>query len=97
MSKWYLLEILLLLICPIPHYETYISIKYSIKESADIKRPMEITIHQFLSDYILVFMFLRIYFIFKCLFNYSMYSDDFSKRLCKSHGFYPGFRFVVKS
>lgn len=42
-------------------------------------------------------MFLRIYFVFKCLFNHSIYSDAFSKRLCKNHGFYPGFRFVVKS
>ena len=42
-------------------------------------------------------MFLRIYFIFKCVFNYSVYNDAFSKKLCKDYGFYPGFGFIMKT
>ena len=42
-------------------------------------------------------MFVRIYFIFKCIFNYSVYNDAFSKKLCKEYGFYPGFVFIMKT
>lgn len=95
-SKWYFIEVLLLLICPIPHFEFYVITDYSVK-GADPKHPDYITIHQFFSDYLLVLMFFRLYFVFKCFFNWSSYADSFSKRMCKHHGFYPGFRFVVKS
>ena len=42
-------------------------------------------------------MFLRFYFVFKCYFNYSVYNDAFSKKLCKDYGFYPGFGFIMKT
>lgn len=42
-------------------------------------------------------MFFRIYFIFKCLFNYSIYNDAYSKKLCKEYGFYPGLSFMIKT
>lgn len=43
------------------------------------------------------FMLLRFYFLFKAIFNYSQLSNAFSKRLCRLHDFYPGFRFILKS
>ena len=42
-------------------------------------------------------MFTRIYFLLKWNFNNSFYTDAFSKKLCNEYGFYPGFRFVLKS
>lgn len=53
--------------------------------------------NQFLSDYLIVFMFLRLFFLFRCLFNYSLYNDAYSKKICRQNGFYPGFRFILKS
>lgn len=49
------------------------------------------------SDYLLAFMFLRFYFVLKWFFDQSIYTDAFSKKLCNDYGFYPGFRFVLKS
>ena len=42
-------------------------------------------------------MFLRMYFVVRALFNYSVYSDAYSRNICKNHDFYPGFRFICKS
>lgn len=42
-------------------------------------------------------MFLRLYFILRASFNYSIYSDAYSRNICKNHDFYPGFRFILKS
>ena len=41
-------------------------------------------------------MFFRIYFLFKSIFNYSIFTDAFSKGLCRDYGFYPGQRFILK-
>ena len=32
LSKWYFIEALILIICPIPHYEFYVTIDYRIKD-----------------------------------------------------------------
>lgn len=42
-------------------------------------------------------MFIRIYYVLKWSFNQSFYTDAFSKKLCNDYGFYPGFRFILKS
>ena len=42
------------------------------------------------------FMVVRLYFFFKCRFNYSLYSDAFSKMVCKEHNFYPSNWFIFK-
>lgn len=42
-------------------------------------------------------MFLRLYFVARAAFNYSIYSDAYSRNICKNHDFYPGFRFILKS
>ena len=93
LNFWFILELVVLLVCPLPHYEYFIEIDYIIKEP----NHKIVTIHQPMSDYFLAFMFLRIYFVYKCIFNYSIYTDAYSKKLCKEYGFYPGFRFILKS
>ena len=49
------------------------------------------------SDFILVFMFLRLYFAISTMFNYSEYMDSFAKKICLSHGFNSDILFTVKS
>jgi hypothetical protein len=41
-------------------------------------------------------MFLRVFFVARSLFNYSIYTDAYFKKLCREHGFNPGVRFTFK-
>jgi hypothetical protein len=41
-------------------------------------------------------MFLRVFFIFRSVFNYSVYTDAYFKKMCREHGFNPGVRFTFK-
>lgn len=50
----------------------------------------------FLSDYTLLYMFLRLVFLFRSIFNYSTYNDSYFKQLCKQYGFHPNTRFSLK-
>ena len=49
-----------------------------------------------LSEFQLAFMWLRVYFILRSIFNYSIYTDAYSKKLCQSYGFSSGVRFTFK-
>ena len=49
-----------------------------------------------MSDFILAFMFLRIFFLCRSIFNYSIFTDPYSKKLCRSYGFTSGVRFTFK-
>ena len=46
---------------------------------------------------LLVFMFFRIFFMIRAVFNYNMYTDVFAKKLCRSYGFTANVRFTFKS
>lgn len=50
-----------------------------------------------LSDFILVLMFFRIFFVVRAVFNYNMYTDVYAKKLCRSYGFTANVRFTYKS
>ena len=56
-----------------------------------------IDVYYLSSDFILVFMFLRLFFVLRAVFNYSMYTDVFAKKLCRSYGFTANVRFTYKS
>ena len=56
-----------------------------------------IDVYYLASDFILVFMFLRLFFVMRAVFNYSMYTDVFAKKLCRSYGFTANVRFTYKS
>ena len=49
-----------------------------------------------MSDYIFALMFLRIYFLIRSVFNHSVYTDAFFKKLCREYGFNSGVRFTFK-
>ena len=79
-------EIFLLIVCPIPFYDDYI--KITSKEKT--------TCYILLSDLILAFMLTRFYFLVRTYVNYTVYTDAYSKKLCKSYGFDAGVRFTFK-
>ena len=64
-SSWLFFEIIVLLVLPYPFFEKNVNIYYINHEENEIQH------QQFLSDYILTFMFIRLYFLLRCRFNYS--------------------------
>ena len=44
----------------------------------------------------LVLMFVRVIFLIRAIFNYSTFTDLYSKRLCESYGFTANVRFTFK-
>ena len=57
---------------------------------------MSSIVRYLLGDFILVFMFLRVFFIVRALFNYNIYQDMYSTKLCRSYGFTANTRFSYK-
>lgn len=89
-SFWY--EAFIFLICPLPFLEWLIWI-YAMS----IDKLGRFKVYYLVSDFILVFMFLRIFFVIRAVFNYNMYTDVFAKKLCRSYGFTANVRFTFKS
>ena len=56
-----------------------------------------VKVYYLTSDFILVLMFFRIFFVIRAVFNYNMYTDVFAKKLCRSYGFTANVRFTFKS
>ena len=48
------------------------------------------------SHVLLAFMFVRMLFLLRTIFNYSMFTDLYSKRLCQTYGFTANVRFTFK-
>lgn len=71
--------------CPIPYFDMYIDTHNKGKTTTYL-----------LSEFILAFMWLRIFFVVRSIFNYSVYTDAYSKKLCQSYGFSAGVRFTFK-
>jgi len=80
-----------LIICPIPYYDFIIMIN-----APSLDRMSTIKIYYLLSDFILAFMFARVFFLMRAGFNYSMFMDVYSKKLCKAFGFTANVRFAYK-
>ena len=49
-----------------------------------------------MSDYLMLFMFLRLLFLIRSTFNYSIYRDGYSKAICQHYGASSGIRFAFK-
>lgn len=93
-NRFFFLEILMLLICPLPFYEHYIMVEYDV-ENGD-GGTFDLKCNYFVSDFILAFMFLRFIFMIRAVINYSIYTDAYSKKLCLSYGFTSNVRFAIK-
>ena len=55
-----------------------------------------VTVYYLLSDFILVLMFLRLFFVMRAIFNYNMFTDVVAKKLCRNYGFTANVRFTYK-
>lgn len=49
-----------------------------------------------LNDILFSLMFLRLFFLFRTVFNYSEYTDAYSKTICNKYGFTSNNRFALK-
>ncbi len=84
---------MIFLFCPIPFNDWIWAI-----DVIDINnRNTTVKVYYLVSDFILVVMFLRIFFVIRAIFNYNMYTDVFAKKLCRSYGFTANVRFTFKS
>ena len=85
-SKGFIIEIIILLMAPIPFFDAYVTLMG--------KGNIEVVF--LFSEFLLAMMWFRIYFLVRSIFNYSIYTDAYSKKLCKSYGFTAGARFTLK-
>ena len=79
-------EFLVLIICPIPYLEVPVPIICK----------NDVRVMYSLSDFLLALMWMRVFFLIRSIFNYSIYTDAYSKKLCRSYGFSAGVRFTFK-
>lgn len=85
-SKQYIIELLILLIHPIPYFDTYIILVCNGSQK----------VAYLLSDFLFELMFLRLFFLIRTSFNYSIYTDPVSRKICKSYGFSSDLKFALK-
>jgi hypothetical protein len=85
------MQLMVLILSPIPGFDMTFNVGKSW-ENGEYKTSQV----QFLSDYLGVFMVLRIFFPIKVVFNYHKYRDAFSKTIIHEHKFYPTNWFLFK-
>lgn len=87
-----MLEVLLIAIHPLPFADFTFTVK-----SIDLNNKQQyVEVAYRLSDFLLCFMFLRIALLIRTIFNYTMFTDLYAKRLCESYGFTANIRFTFK-
>jgi len=91
LTFWFWLEALFLIICPIPYFDLIITM-----QAPAPARDKEIPIYYLLSDFILAFMFVRFFILMRSVFNYTIFMDMYSKKLCKTFNFTANVRFAYK-
>jgi len=84
-NKRFIIEMLILLIQPIPFYDRYFVIIAKQKH----------VVYLF-NEFMLVLMSLRIYFLVRSMLNYCDFLDAYSKKVCRSYGFETGVFYTIK-
>ena len=74
-------EAIALLLCPIPYFDMIINIP-----AMDESMVGYVNCYYLLSDFTLVFMFVRVIFLVRAVINYSIFMDIYSKKMCMSFG-----------
>ena len=85
-------EAFIFLIVPIPYYDFIIT-----EEVLNLDKNSYVTVYYLFSDFILASMFLRFIFIIRAVFNYTIFMDIYSKKLCKTYGFTANMKFALRS
>lgn len=83
----FLLEILIMIANPIPFFDVYIH----------HKAKSGIHVHYFFSEIMLSIMALRLLLGVRSYFNYSVYTDNYTKKLCQQYGFDSNIEFAIKA
>lgn len=92
LSKSYFVEVLLISIHPLPYWDPVFSV-----ESINLTdRTKYVTTYYRLSHVLLALMFIRCVLLLRTIFNYSTFTDLYSKKLCESYGFTANVRFTFK-
>lgn len=86
------MEVLLIALHPIPFFD----IEFWIKTINVVNKSQYVLVRYNLSDFLLAFMFLRIGLLVRSIFNYTMFTDLYAKKLCESYGFTANVRFTFK-
>jgi len=90
--SWVLLiEVMILVISPSPFFEYEFRIDQYVVGKSD---PVPAT--YLISDWVLLFMFFRLYIILRSFFNHTEFSDPYAKLHCERHGFTANTRFCFK-
>lgn len=76
----------MLLTHPIPYYDKYVILVCNGDQKVAF----------LLSDFLFAFMFLRLFFLLRTSFNYSIYTDAVSRKICRSYGFTSDLKFAIK-
>lgn len=84
-------EILTLMVCPLPFYDTYIII-LNPKTLGDNHGYY----FYMVGDILYLLMFVRLFIVFRCVYNYAIYTNGFSRKICNQYGFASGARFSFK-
>jgi len=82
----------MLLVCPIPYYDKLIVINPINADNTSEK----VQVYYLTSDFILAFMFIRVYFLVRAVINYSDFTDIYAKKLCINYGFTANVRYTFK-
>ena len=82
----FLIEVLILLIFPIPYYDFYIT---------EVARK-EILVIWFYSEWATALMWTRVYFLGRTLLSMSVYNDAYARKLCQFYGVDASARFTIK-
>ena len=77
------------MIFPYPFYETIIFMPQL--SSSGVKH-----VPYFLSEFIIIFMFVRVYAVIRFLERYHEFTDLYSQKICRSYGFRSGRMFAFK-
>jgi len=85
------IEVLIMLVFPIPFYDKWVVLVVVDPNDHEIE-----PITYYMSDILMAFMFLRLWFVFRTIMSRSKYLDAYSKNLCKMYGFSTNTRFALK-
>ena len=83
-----IIDSVICLVCPIPFFERIITVKQNV-----INYTQPLDAGYLLSDFILMFMFTRLYILIRNVFNHTEFSDPYAKLHCERYGFTAGTRF----
>lgn len=81
------LELLIMIICPNPFFDFFIPANRHLDD---------INLEYFFNDILLSLMFLKIIFVLRYIENHSMFTNAYSKMICKKYNFTAGIRFALR-